>query len=78
MSQSQLLENYLTEAEAAAELGRTARTLAYWRSRRIGPAFTQIAGKGQVLYRRDSLVRWLHSQEVDPVRTTRSRRRAEA
>jgi DNA-binding transcriptional MerR regulator len=70
-----LLAGYLTESEAAAELGRTARTLAYWRKRRIGPAFTQIAGKGQVLYRREAILRWLEQQEVQPVRTRRQQSR---
>jgi hypothetical protein len=71
---SQILADYLTEAEAAAELKRKVRTLQSWRARRIGPAFTQIAGKGTVYYRRAALIDWLVAQEVQPARTGGRRR----
>jgi hypothetical protein len=70
-----VLADYLTEAEAAAELKRKVRTLQGWRKRRIGPAYTQIAGKGTVFYRRSALIDWLIAQEVQPVRSRRQAKR---
>jgi hypothetical protein len=67
-----LLDEYLTEEEAAAELRRSKRTLSLWRTARTGPPFIKIAGiNGQVLYRRSSVLRWLEQQEVQPVRERR-------
>jgi Helix-turn-helix domain len=67
---TKLLENYLTEAEAATELKKGTRTLAIWRAQRTGPAWTKI-GK-TILYSRDAILTWLKSQEQQPVRNRRT------
>ena len=56
-----LLDEYLTEVEAADASGRKPRTLRSWRRARTGPPPT-IIGK-TVLYFRPSVVAWLRSQE---------------
>jgi hypothetical protein len=63
---SKLLEDYLTEVEMAAELGKAVRTLQLWRAQRKGPPWTQ--NGREVLYHRDSGRAWLRSQEHQPVR----------
>ena len=63
---TKLLDNYLTEADAAAGLGKNVRTLQIWRVKRIGPAYTK-NGK-TVLYARDAILAWLKAQEQQPIR----------
>jgi hypothetical protein len=60
---SDLLANYLTEAQLAAALGVCTRTLQRWRTHRKGPPpTTDIPGRS-VLYRRDGFAEWLLSHE---------------
>ncbi|MBK1655366.1 helix-turn-helix transcriptional regulator [Allochromatium vinosum] len=61
-----ITENYLTDGETAAELRVTTRTLARWRAERCGPAWLRVGRR--VLYRRESIERWLMNREQVPVR----------
>jgi len=55
---------WLTPAEAAAVLSVPTATLAQWRYRGEGPAYSKI---GSVIrYRRDALDAWLTAAEVQP------------
>jgi len=58
-----LLSEYLTEAEFAAEVGRTVRTVKRWRALGVGPKCV-VLGR-QRLYRRESARAWLQSLEED-------------
>jgi hypothetical protein len=58
-----LLAEYMSEAEFAAEIGRTVRTVARWRSLGEGPPVTKIGR--QNYYRRDSTRAWMESLERD-------------
>jgi DNA-binding transcriptional MerR regulator len=62
-----LLEGYVPEVDAAAELNITVRTLQVWRQRRIGPSWTKVGSK--VYYSRDAFTDWLKRQEQKPVRS---------
>lgn len=61
-----LLSDYLDEDQMAHELGVTKRTLAMWRNKRRGPAWTKLGRK--VVYRRGAVAEWITSQEQKPVR----------
>jgi len=52
-----ILSDYLTEKQFAAQLKRTTRTLRHWAAMREGPPRTRI-GKA-IYYRRDSVAKWL-------------------
>jgi hypothetical protein len=67
---TKLLENYLTEAELAAELNKCVRTLQIWREKRTGPPWTT-NGK-TILYSRDGIPGWLKSRQQQPVRNRRT------
>jgi hypothetical protein len=54
---------YLTEGEAAAQLGVAARTLRLWRQQRQGPPFLRLGQR--ILYRREAITEWLRSMESD-------------
>jgi hypothetical protein len=58
-----LLAEYMSEAEFAAEIGRTVRTVARWRSLGEGPPVTKIGIKNY--YRRDSARAWMVNLERD-------------
>jgi hypothetical protein len=60
MSQHPLLADYLTAAEAAAELHVCVRTLARWRAMGEGPQKVRTGKK--ILYHRDDILNWLESQ----------------
>lgn len=57
MTSPQLLSDYLTPEELAAELNVCETTLWRWRRLREGPAITKVGRK--VLYRRDDVSAWL-------------------
>lgn len=57
-----MIDDYLTEQEAADMLGAKVQTLRAWACRRKGPARTK-AGK-RVLYRKEAVADWLKSREV--------------
>jgi hypothetical protein len=56
-----LLTDFLTQRQAAAELGICGRTLDRWHSLGEGPPLTKLGRR--VLYRRTSLQIWLLSRE---------------
>jgi excisionase family DNA binding protein len=56
-----LLADFLTQDEAAAELKVSERTLDRWRRLGEGAPVTKIGRR--VLYRRTSLQAWLHARE---------------
>jgi predicted site-specific integrase-resolvase len=57
---------YVSNSEAAAELGVTDRTLARWRAEGKGPAYTRVGGR--IYYRRNALTEHARAVEVQPVR----------
>ncbi len=63
------LAAYLSEAEAAAALNRTRRSLSGWRRAGQGPAWVKIGPT--VLYPRDGIRDWLRSITVTPRHTRR-------
>jgi hypothetical protein len=65
-----LLDDYIAEAELAAQLGIKPRTLQLWRLAGRGPAPTIIAKK--ILYRRSTVAQWLEDQERKPERRRRT------
>ncbi len=67
------MPGYSTEAEKAEQLGKTVRTLQYWRQKRIGPPFVKLGNT--ILYPDDESDKWLRALVQQPVR---SRRRFEA
>lgn len=56
-----LLSEFLTQDEAAAELKVCERTLDRWRNLGEGPPITRLGRR--ILYRRSSVQAWLHAQE---------------
>jgi hypothetical protein len=62
-----LLADYLPERQAADELLQKLRTLRLWRSQGIGPAWVKVGRR--VLYSRSTLLNWVASNEVKPVRS---------
>ena len=63
---AELLADYLTPAQLAAELGKSVRTIARWDRLRIGPPKTVIGKKPY--YRRESARQWVMRQEHRQVR----------
>ena len=61
-----ILEDYLSESEAASQLRKTPRTLQRWRQQRQGPAVTYI-GRNPY-YQRSSIQQWLATLERPMVR----------
>jgi hypothetical protein len=66
MSSRLLLEDWLDEATAAAELGKTARTLQSWRAQGVGPRWSR--NGRTVVYHRSWLDEYLLGNTVEPVR----------
>jgi hypothetical protein len=56
-----LLADFLTQQEAAAELKICMRTLDRWRRLEEGPPITKLGRR--ILYRRSSLQAWLRARE---------------
>lgn len=54
-------------AEAAAYLGLSPQTLANWRSRGKGPAYSRLGGSGRpvIVYRKEDLDAFLLANRVD-------------
>jgi hypothetical protein len=61
-----ILEGYLTEAETAAQLRLTPRTLKRYRALRQGPPFTVIGQRKR--YNVEEVRKWLASRQINPVR----------
>lgn len=66
-----VLEDWMSRAELATELGLTADTLARWETRRIGPPCVRIGRR--VIYRRDAVRDWLVQQEARKSTSRRGR-----
>jgi hypothetical protein len=56
----------MSEAEAAAEIAKTVRTLRQWRRRRIGPPYSHFGRT--VRYHRPTFVEHFKSTQVMPAR----------
>lgn len=56
-----VLEEWLTRAELAAELGVTVDTLCRWECRRSGPMCVRVGRR--VMYRRSNVEKWLRKLE---------------
>jgi hypothetical protein len=69
-----LFADYLTEAELAAEAGKSLRTLRDERQRRIGPPFVKWGNL--ILYSRDGFREYLKSREQAPRLRNRAEHRA--
>ena len=61
MSETNLLEDYLTKTAAAKALKKSERTMDRWARLRIGPPRTMIGST--VFYRISALIAWLKAQE---------------
>ena len=67
MSQpTQILSEYLSREELARQINRSIRTLERWESSRTGPPITRVGRTP--MYRTDSVLSWLKSQEQKPKR----------
>ena len=65
---SSLLDDYLTPAQLAEELGKSVRTIDRWGVLRIGPPKTVIGKKPY--YRREGVRQWLLRQEQEQARAS--------
>lgn len=54
--------NYLSTAQVSAETGVPAATLRYWRHANMGP--TSFALGRRIVYRRETVERWIAQQEA--------------
>jgi hypothetical protein len=61
-----MLDEWLSEGEAAAAVGKTVRTLRQWRRRRIGPPYTYFGRT--VKYRKLSFIEHFRQSEIKPFR----------
>ena len=61
-----MLDEWMSEAEAAAEVDKTIRTLRQWRRRRTGPPYARFGRT--VRYHRPTFVEYFKAIQVMPVR----------
>src|SRR5580692_3957667 len=72
-----LLDGYLRRDELAEQLRVSSRTIDRWQTSRCGPP--RVAIGRTILYNRESVRQWLHSNERDPLSTGKlSRRKSSA
>jgi helix-turn-helix protein len=64
------LEDWLTEAEAAAAVNKTVRTLRQWRKRREGPPYAYFGRT--IRYHRPAFIDFFKASQIQPARTRRS------
>jgi len=64
------LDEFLSEKEAAAAIGKSLRTLRQWRRCGLGPPYV-LFGR-TVRYRKPSFVEYFRKAEIRPVRTRKS------
>jgi hypothetical protein len=64
------LDEFLTEEEAAAAIGKSLRTLRQWRRRGVGPPYV-LFGR-TVRYRKPAFVEHFRQTEIRPVHTRKS------
>ena len=69
MSSTLLDGEWMSEAEAAAEVGKTVRTLRQWRKRREGPPYAHFGRT--VRYHRTTLIEFFKANQVMPTRRSR-------
>jgi hypothetical protein len=67
------LDEWLTEAEAAAEVDKSVRTLRQWRKRGIGPPYA-LFGRS-IRYRKTAFIEHFRASEITPARARRAERR---
>jgi hypothetical protein len=63
------LDDWMDEAEAAAEVRKTVRTLRAWRRRCVGPPYT-LFGR-TIRYHRPTFVEFFKANQIAPLRTRR-------
>jgi excisionase family DNA binding protein len=56
-----LLADFMTQEEAAAELGIHVKTLQRWRVDNQGPPYTKLGRR--ILYQRSAVKQWIHTRE---------------
>jgi len=61
-----LSDEWMSEAEAAAEVKKTIRTLRQWRKRRIGPPYAFFGRT--VRYHRPTFIEFFKASQIVPVR----------
>ena len=66
---SSIADEWMSEAEAAAEIRKTVRTLRDWRKRRIGPPYAYFGRT--VRYHRPTLAEHFKANQIMPVRGLR-------
>ena len=69
MSITSLDDEWMTEAQTAAEVHKTVRTLRQWRKRRIGPPYTFFGRT--VRYHRPTLAEHFKANQIMPLRKAR-------
>jgi hypothetical protein len=62
MSEKNVLDEYISQRDLAAQLNKCVRTLKRWRALRYGPRAIRI-GKSLV-YHREDVARWLEAQRT--------------
>ena len=65
MTNTEVLDDYLTERDLARQLDKSERTLQRWRRLRIGPTPTIVGNK--ILYAVDDVRAWLRAQRQEAV-----------
>ena len=71
-----LLNDWLTEREAAVEVGKALRTIRQWRKVGKGPPYARFGRT--VKYRKSALTEYYRSSEINPARERRGRTGAAA
>jgi len=66
-----LLDEYLSEEQLAEELRVGKATVAGWRKKQIGPAYTEIGRR--IYYRRGGALEWMRRREKTSSRRTARR-----
>ena len=66
-----LLDDWLSESEAATEIGKSVRTLRQWRRKGKGPPFAHFGRT--VKYRRSALIEHYRLAEIIPVHSRKKR-----
>jgi len=72
MTERMTLDDWMSEAEAAAEVHKTVRTLRDWRKRRQGPPYAYFGRT--IRYHRQALIEFFKASQIQPVRTRRTRK----
>ena len=62
------LDEWLTEEETAAAVGKTVRTLRQWRRRGVGPPYTYFGRT--VRYRKPAFLKYYRQREINPAART--------